>query len=55
MDVVHAFAMTFQVLLGVSASVLDVYFKCFICLQTYVANVSSGLSRLGAAVGTHLP
>ena len=36
------FAMTFQVFSGVFANVSDVCFKCFICLQTYVASVSSG-------------
>jgi hypothetical protein len=41
----------FQVFSGVFASVLDACFKCFICLQTHVANVSSGCfkSRLGLA------
>jgi hypothetical protein len=31
-----------SVLSGVFVNVLDTCFKCFICLQTYVANVSSG-------------
>ena len=35
------FAIAFHVFLGVFTSVLDVCFKCFICLRTYVANVSS--------------
>jgi hypothetical protein len=35
------FAMTFQVFSGFFSSVLDVCFNYFICLQTYVANVSS--------------
>jgi hypothetical protein len=34
------FAMVFKCFLGVFASALDVCFKCFICLQTYVANVA---------------
>jgi hypothetical protein len=36
------FSMACQVFPGVVASVLDVCFKCFIYLQTYVVNVSSG-------------
>jgi hypothetical protein len=31
----------FSSVLGIFASVSDVCFKCFICLQAYVANVSS--------------
>jgi hypothetical protein len=31
----------FQVFLCVFLNVSDAYFKCFICLQTHVANVSS--------------
>jgi hypothetical protein len=38
----NIFAMAFQVFSGVFASVLDPCFKCFICLQTHFANVSSG-------------
>jgi hypothetical protein len=33
------FAMAFHVFSGVFVSVSDAYFKCFICLQTYIANV----------------
>ena len=36
------FAMTFQVFLGVFASVSNACFKCFICLLLYVASVASG-------------
>jgi hypothetical protein len=45
------FAMSFQVFSGVFVSVSDACFKCFICLQTYVANVSSRCfeSRSGVA------
>ena len=45
----HIFAMTFQVFSDVFASVLDACFKCFICIKTYVANISFGCykSRLG--------
>jgi hypothetical protein len=32
----------FKCFSGVFASVLDAYFKCFICLHTYVASVASG-------------
>ena len=32
----------FQMFSDVFANVLDACFKCFICLQTYIANVSSG-------------
>jgi hypothetical protein len=32
--------MTFQVFSVFFSSVLDACFKCFICLQTYIANVS---------------
>jgi hypothetical protein len=51
--VAHAFAMVFQVFSDVFASVSDTYFKCFICLQTYIANISSNYfkSRLGVANG----
>jgi hypothetical protein len=36
------FCNDFQVFLAVFASVSDTYFRCFICLQTYVASVASG-------------
>jgi len=41
----------FQVFLDIFASVLDAYFKCFICFQTYVAIVASGCfnTRSGVA------
>ena len=40
------FSMAFQVFSGVFASVSDTCFKCFICLQTYVANASSGYFKI---------
>jgi hypothetical protein len=45
------FYMVFKCLLGVSASVSDAYFVCFICLRTYVASVAFGCfkSRPGVA------
>jgi hypothetical protein len=51
LDVAYVFVMTFQVFLVFFASISDACFKCFICLQTYVANASSGCfkSILGVA------
>jgi hypothetical protein len=45
------FTMVFKCFSCVLASVSDAYFKYFICLQTYVANVASACfkSRLGVA------
>jgi hypothetical protein len=37
--------MDFKVFAGIFSSVSDACFKCFICLQIYVANVSSGCSK----------
>jgi hypothetical protein len=37
---------SFQVLSYVFASVSGAYFKCFICLQTYVAIVASGYFKV---------
>jgi hypothetical protein len=36
------FAMVFKLFSCVFVSILEAYFKCFICLQTYVASVASG-------------
>jgi hypothetical protein len=36
----------FQVFLGVFATVLYACFKCFICLQTYIASVESGCFKI---------
>ena len=44
------FAMAFQVFSGVFASVSDACFKCFICLQMYVANVLFGSFRSRSSV-----
>jgi hypothetical protein len=38
--------MTFEVFSCVFASVSDVCFNCFICLQTYVANVYLDVSKV---------
>jgi hypothetical protein len=56
LDVTHAFAMTFQMFSDVSTSVSDPCFKCFICLQTYDANVLSGCfkNRLDVVAGDPL-
>jgi hypothetical protein len=44
-------AMVFKCFMCFFASVSDAYFKCFICLQMYVVNVSSGYfkNRSGVA------
>jgi hypothetical protein len=39
LDVAYVFAITFQVFSSFFASVSYAYFKCFICLQKYDANV----------------
>jgi hypothetical protein len=40
---------------GVFVSVLDAYFKCFICIQTYVASVASGCFNSRSVVASRLP
>jgi hypothetical protein len=42
--------MAFQVFSGVFASVSEACFKCFICLQTYVANISSECFKVDRGV-----
>ena len=49
LDVAYVFQW-FQVFSGVFASVSDTCFKCFICLQTYVANVLSGCFKSRSSV-----
>ena len=51
LDVAYVLQWLFKCFSGVFASVLDVCFNCFICLQTYVVNVLSGCfkSRSGVA------
>jgi hypothetical protein len=44
------FTMAFQVFSGAFASVSDVCFKCFIYIDTYVTNVSSGCFRSSSSV-----
>jgi hypothetical protein len=44
------FAMTFHVFSAVFASVSNVCFKCFICLQTFIANISSGCFKSRSCV-----
>jgi hypothetical protein len=44
------FAMVFKCLLGVCESISDAYFKCFICLQTYVSNAASGCFKSRSSV-----
>jgi hypothetical protein len=41
LDVAYVLQCFFKCFLGVFASVSEAYFECFICLQTYVANVAS--------------
>ena len=38
--------------LDIFASVLDAYFKCFICFQTYVAIVASGCFKTRSSVAS---
>jgi hypothetical protein len=48
--ILRMFYMVFKCFSGVFASVSDAYFKCFICLQTYVASVASGCFRTKSGV-----
>jgi hypothetical protein len=57
LDVAYVFAMVFQVFSGIFTSVADTCFKGFICLHTYVANISSECfkSRSGVAHVAMMP
>jgi hypothetical protein len=48
--VLSSAAYVLQWFLGVFVSVLDVCFKCFICLQTYAASVASRSFKSRSAV-----